>query len=435
MSARKRVLILGAAGRDYHNFNMVFRDNPGYEVVGFTHTQLPTDARLYPAKLAGRLYKKGVRIYREKDVGGLMKRLRADLVCFSYSDVTHAHVMHLASQALAGGASFLLLGPNETMLKSKKKVVAVCATRTGAGKSPVTEYISLLLRKMGFRPAIIRHPMPYGDLVKQEVQVFREIRDLDKYSCTVEEREDYERHIKNGFTVYAGVDYAKVLDMAEKNSDIIIWDGGNNDYPFIRPDQMITVADAMRPGHELEYHPGEANFRMADVIAINKWENNREGERIIRDNARNISPRAKIVKISMDARVEGADLHGKSAVVVEDGPTITHGGMPHGIGYITAKKMGCKIINPKKYAHGMYKRIYDEYPHIGSVVPAIGYSKRQLADLKKTIEAANPEGIVWATPANPGSLIRLGVPIARVEYKLKGNTHIEMAVRRLMGKK
>ncbi len=321
---RINALILGAAGRDYHNFNMFFKNNPHYSVVGFTHAQLPIQTKYFPKKLAGKLYNKDIPIYDESQMEQIIRDKDVHLVCFSYSDLSHEHVMHLASRAVAQGASFMLLGPKETMIKSNKKVVAVCAVRTGAGKSPVTEHISKFLKSKGLKVGIIRHPMPYKkDLAKQNVQVFKTLQDLKKHNCTIEEREDYERHLKNGFAVYAGIDYKKVLKEAEKCNDVIIWDGGNNDYPFIEPDVMITVADAMRAGDETEYYPGEVNFRTADIILINKWENRKKDAKSIMNNAKTMNRSAKVMKISMEFCVD-AKLKGK-VIVVEDGPTITHG--------------------------------------------------------------------------------------------------------------
>ena len=423
---RKRVLILGAAGRDFHNFNVFFRDNLEYEVVGFTFAeQLPVKLELYPPALAGKLYPSGVPIFCEKDLEKIIKRKRIEYVCLAYSDLAHVDVMHLASRALASGASFILLGPDATMLKSTKKIIAVCATRTGAGKSPLTEYISMWLRSRGKRAVIVRHPMPYGGLEKKAVQRFNSLHDLDKQGCTIEEREDYERHIRNGFTVYAGIDYEKILRSAEREADVIIWDGGNNDFPFFKPDLMITVADAMRAGHEKAYHPGEVNFRMADIIAINKW--NRKGAQVIMQNAKEMNPHAEVIKIEMDAFMdrEISEDEKKRVLVIEDGPTITHGGMPYGIGYITAKKKRCTILDGAKYAVGEYKRIYEKYTHIKQVVPAVGYSKGQIRELSALIKKANPSVIISATPTDLIGLLNIKIPIIRVNYKLRKNKKLD----------
>ncbi len=432
---QKRVLIIGAGGRDYHNFNMVFRDNPEYEVVGFTMAQLPVRKVRYPAKLAGKLYPNGIPTYDESEIETLVKKHSVDYVCLSYSDLGHNEVMHIASRGLAAGASFLLLGPRHTMLESSKKVIAVCATRTGAGKSPLTEYISTFLRERGYRVGIVRHPMPYGDLAQEEVQKFAKLEDLDAQKCTVEEREDYERHIMNGFVVYAGVDYAKVLRLAESENDVIIWDGGNNDFPFFRPDMMITVADAMRAGHETLYYPGEVNFRMCDVIAINKWENNAEGLRTIMRNAKALNPQAELVRISMEYEASSEIRKGARALVVDDGPTLTHGGMPYGVGYLVAMKKGCKIIDGRRYAEGAYRELYRKYGHIHKVVPAVGYSKAQIGDLKQTIMNAKPQLIISATPADLTKLLNIKIPIVKVSYKLKRNIQLERAILHIIDKK
>ncbi|MCX8206181.1 MAG: GTPase [Candidatus Micrarchaeota archaeon] len=432
MTKRANVLILGAAGRDYHNFNMVFRDRKEYNVVGFTHAQLPTEAKIYPAKLAGKLYPKGIQIYDEREMERIIHQKQVDIVCLSYSDLSHHAVMHLASRALACGASFMLLGPAATQLSPKKPVIAVCAVRTGAGKSPLTEHISLLLKRSGKKVGIIRHPMPYGDLVSQEVQRFASLEDLDRNKCTLEEREDYERHIRNGFTVYAGVDYAKVLALAERENDIIIWDGGNNDFPFIRPDLMITVADAMRAGHEVGYHPGETNFRMCDIIAVNKWEKSPKGAQAIERNAKDANPRAMVVKVSMEHKVEGKLRKGMRVVVVEDGPTITHGEMPYGIGKIAAEAAGCSVVDASKSAKGIYEKIYREYPHIQGVIPAVGYSERQLRDLEATVNAARADAVVLATPTDLTKLLRINKPAVKVSYRMQPCPAIDRMVQALL---
>ncbi|MCK4319609.1 GTPase [Candidatus Micrarchaeota archaeon] len=418
---RKKVLILGAAGRDFHNFNLYFRGKKEFEVVGFTAAQIPgIGGRRYPKELAGKLYSKGIPIYEERDLEKLIKRHKIDSVVFSYSDVSHEHVMHLASRANAAGANFVLLGGEKTMLKSRKPVLAVCAVRTGAGKSPLTKYISRILKKSGKRVAIIRHPMPYGDLRKQEVQRFASIRDLKKAECTVEEREEYEGHIKNGFVVFAGVDYEKILRKAEKEADIILWDGGNNDLPFYESDLHIVVADALRPGHELKYYPGEANFRMADVIVINKVSGSKKGAGIIRKNAKEVNSKAKIFETDtiLSSDFEG-NLKGKRVLAIDDGPTITHGGMSYGAGYLYAKRKGAKLIEPRRFAVGSIKKAYSKYRHMGRVLPALGYSRKQLKELEKTIENAKPEVVVSGTPMDLRNVIKVNVPIVHVSYKIK----------------
>ncbi|MEM3364024.1 MAG: GTP-binding protein [Candidatus Micrarchaeia archaeon] len=434
---RRRVLILGAAGRDFHNFNVYFRDKIGYEVVGFTLAdQLPVQLDMYPSSLAGKLYPHGIPIYKESDLEKIIREKSVDLACLSYSDLSHNAVMHIASRVLAAGASFILLGPNATMLKSQKKVIAVCATRTGAGKSPMTEYVSQWLRKKGFRTVIVRHPMPYGELEKKAVQRYSSLNDLDAHGCTIEEREDYERHIRNGFIVYAGIDYERVLRNAEKEADVIIWDGGNNDYPFFRPDIMITVADAMRAGHEIAYHPGEVNFRMADVIAINKWENAKKGAREIEWRAKEMNPHAKIIRVSMDAVMDRklSAAEKKRVLVIEDGPTITHGEMPYGIGYIVAKKEGCSIIDGSKFAVGVYKKIYAQHKHIEKVVPAVGYSREQIEELKVLIGKARPSAVVSATPTNLSDFLDIKAPLVRVTYKLRKNNAVERVLESILAR-
>jgi len=419
------VVILGAAGRDFHNFNVVFRNDPRYNVVAFTTAQILQKHRVYPRELAGKLYPKGIPIHPERELAHLIKKHKVDLVVFSYSDVSHEEVMHRASIALANGTNFALLGPNSTSLITKKPVISVCAVRTGAGKSPTSRFIASYLKDKGYRVVVIRHPMPYGDLRKQVVQRFASYEDLDKHKCTIEEREEYEPHIKRGIVVYAGVDYEKILRQAEKESDIIIFDGGNNDFPFIdSPRHMrIVVADPHRAGHELLYHPGETNFRIADVIVISKVNTaKKEDVAKVQKNAALYNPRAKIVKASMEITVSNSQaIRNKKVIVIEDGPTLTHGGMKFGAGYIAAKKYGSKIIDPRKYARGSIKEVYKQYLHLEKILPAMGYSKKQIKELEKTINAAKCDAVIDATPVELLRLIKINKPVAEIEYEIKEN--------------
>ncbi|MBI4153764.1 GTPase [Candidatus Woesearchaeota archaeon] len=416
----RNVLILGAAGRDFHNFNVFFRGRPDYRVVGFTATQIPGIAgRKYPAELAGRKYPKGIQIYQERDMEKLIKKYKVHDVVFSYSDVTHEYVMHLASRVLAAGANFMLLGPGSTMIKSSKPLISVCATRTGAGKSQVTRAIAGILRDMGKKVAIIRHPMPYGDLRKQAVQRFASYRDLEKQNCTIEEREEYETHISKGFTVYAGVDYEKILRLAEKESDVIIFDGGNNDFSFYSPDMYIVVADPHRPGHELAYHPGETNARMADIVIVNKVDSARKRDvNTVVKNITSINPAAKIILARSDVTVDRPEMiRNKNVVIVADGPTLSHGGMPYSAGSVAAKMYGCRTVDARKYAVGSIKEMYKNYPHVREL-PAMGYSNRQIKELEKTINAVKCDAVLNATPADITRLMKINKPVAKVSYEL-----------------
>lgn len=409
---------------EFHNFNVFFRSDPAFDVVGFTATQIPDIAgRKYPPELAGKLYPKGIPIFEEKEMEKLIRKLDVHEVVFAYSDVPHEYVMHLASRALAAGASFSLLGPKDTMIRSRKKIISICAVRTGCGKSPLSRKISSLMKKKGIRFVLVRHPMPYGDLKKQEVQRYASLEDLDKNKCTIEEREDYEPHIRNGAIVYAGVDYGKILRSAEKEADIIIWDGGNNDFPFFRPDLQIVVADALRPGHELMYHPGEANFRMADVIVVNKASASRAGAALVAAHAKEVNPKAKVIMADMDlAEDDGIDLKGRRVIVVEDGPTVTHGGMAIGAGYDYAVSHGAKIIEPYKFAVGTIKATFDKYPHVRKVLPAVGYSDKQIRDLQETINRSGAEVVVSGTPMDIRRVLKVKIPIAHIRYDIKGKT-------------
>ncbi len=417
----KKALILGAAGRDFHNFNMFFRDDPEYQVVGFTATQIPNIAkRRYPPELAGKLYPKGIPIYEEKEMDGIIEKEGVDEVYFSYSDVSHEYVMHLASRAQAKGASFILLGPRETMLRSSKKVIAVTAVRTGAGKSALSRYISKLLKAKGLRYAVIRHPMPYGELAKQKAQRFATLEDLDRYQCTIEEREEYEPHIRDGVVVFAGIDYAEILKMAEKEADLIIWDGGNNDLPFIRPDLHFVVADALRPGHEMWYYPGETNFRMAQVVVINKASENPIDVMRIKRNIAAVNPKATVIETDMDLiPSKEMSIFGMKALVIEDGPTVTHGGMKFGAGFEYAARSGAEIIDPRPFAVGTIKETYKKYEHLESVVPSMGYFEEQLRDLTETINRSGAEIVVSGTPTDISRILKLKIPILHISYAVR----------------
>ena len=415
----RRVVILGAAGRDFHNFNVFFRNNPGFEVVAFTATQIPNiSGRVYPASLAGPGYPDGIPILPEDDLERIIEEKSVDIVVFSYSDVSHEHVMHLASRAVASGADFWLLGPGSTMLESRKPVIAVCAVRTGCGKSQTTRVVAGKLHELGKNVVIVRHPMPYGDLEKQAVQRFASLDDLDRYNCTIEEREEYEPHIRERRVVYAGVDYERILRMAENEADVILWDGGNNDFPFYKPDLLVVVADPLRVGHETRYWPGEAVARMADVLLINK-ENSATKEQVQRlvSNLKGLNPRAKIVHaksvISWDHEPKG-----KRAVVVEDGPTITHGGMPYGAGYLAARKLGLEIVDPRPYLVGDLKQVFEKYSNIGSVLPAMGYGEKEIYELKEVIGSMPVDVIVLGTPSDVSRLLNLDLEFVKVRYEL-----------------
>ena len=418
----RRILIMGAAGRDFHNFNVVFRDDPATEVVAFTATQIPfIDSRMYPAALAGSRYMDGIPIYPEEDLTKLIKELRVDDVVFSYSDVPHEYVMHKASQVLAAGASFRLLGPNETMLDSSVPVVAVCAVRTGAGKSQTSRAVARALRAAGLRTVAIRHPMPYGDLFAERVQRFERMSDLDREGVTIEEREEYEPHIRAGSIVYAGVDYEAILDAAEQESDVIIWDGGNNDFSFYRPTLNIVVADPLRPGDETAYHPGETNIRMADVILINKVDTATSADvAAVEGSVRSLNPVATIIKARSPVKVDKPDLlSGKRVLVIEDGPTLTHGEMKFGAGVVAARKYDvAEIVDPRPNAVGTLEDVYRKYD-VGPVLPAMGYSPEQLAEMEKTIDVTDCDLVVIATPIDLRHVVSFSKPSVRVTYELE----------------
>ncbi|MEB3816584.1 MAG: cyclic 2,3-diphosphoglycerate synthase, partial [Desulfurococcales archaeon] len=423
MLRRTRVLILGAGGRDFHNFNVFFRDNPNYEVVAFTATQIPgIVGKRYPPELAGNLYPEGIPILPESSMEDIIKRLGVDVVVLAYSDLTYSDVGERLSRALAAGASFLVLGPRDTMLESSKPVIAVTAVRTGAGKSTVSRAVVRELTKRGYRVAPIRHPMAYGDLAEMAVQKFERMEDLDKYNVTVEEREEYEHYLRMGLPVYAGVDYGKILALAEREADIILWDGGNNDWPFIRPDFMITVADALRPGQEISSFPGEVNVRMADAVIINKADQAApEAVDTIKSNIKRVNPKAKISVAKSVVTVDNPDLiKGRRVLVLEDSPTVTHGGAPYAAGYVAAKKYGAKeIVDPRPYAVGIIKAMYEKYPHMAEVLPSTGYSGDQLRDLEETIRRTPADVVILGTPADITRLIRIDKPVVRVSYELE----------------
>lgn len=419
----KKVVILGAAGRDFHNFNVLFRNNRDYKVVAFTATQIPNiEGRLYPKELAGKYYPKGIQILSEEDLPEIIKKYKIDEVIFAYSDVSHNWVMNLASISSASGADFKILSATSTMLKSKKPVIAITAVRTGAGKSQTSRFISNLLRKMGKKVVVVRHPMPYGNLNEQVVQRFASIKDMEKHKCTIEEMEEYEPHITNGFVVYAGVDYGKILKKAEKEAEIILWDGGNNDLPFYEPDVHICIVDPHRPGHELLYHPGETNFIMANVLIINKVDTAKvEDVDYIKENIKKYNPKAKVIEANSPFTPSEPDvIAGKKVVVIEDGPTLTHGGMSYGAGYLAAKKYGAsEIISPYPYAVDSILETYKKYPQCKEILPAMGYSKEQMADLEKTINRIPAELVIIGTPIDLRRIVKFNKPSVRIRYELE----------------
>jgi predicted GTPase len=424
--SRIRTLIMGAAGRDFHNFNVHFRDNPAHEVVSFTAAQIPNiEGRAYPAALAGPLYPAGIPIHPEVELASLVRSLDIDQVVFAYSDLSHEEVMHRASMALAAGADFCLLGPRHTQLRSRCPVVSVCAVRTGAGKSPTTRAVVRSLHRLGLRVVPVRHPMPYGDLQRQAVQRFANFIDLERHNCTVEEREEYEPLLEEGCVVYAGVDYERILRQAEEEADAIVWDGGNNDLPFFVPDFHIVVADPHRPGHEKQYHPGEANARLADVFVINKVDTApAENVLRVRDNLRALNPRAVVIEAASPVRVADPEaLRGKRVLVVEDGPTLTHGGMPFGAGWLAARRCGAAIVDPRPCAVGSLRDTYKKYPSIGPVLPAMGYGREMMRELEQTLNMDDADLIVVGTPIDLGRFLHLNKPVLRVRYELQEIGH------------
>jgi predicted GTPase len=420
---RTRVVIMGAAGRDFHDFNTAYRNDPSVEVVAFTAaTQIPGIAgRRYPVELAGPLYPNGIQIVAESELEHLLATERIDLVAFAYSDVTHEHVMHTASRALAGGADFELLGPARTMLPSTKPVVATGATRTGAGKSQTTRYIAELLEKQGLRVVVVRHPMPYGDLIAQRVQRYATYTDLDRYETTIEEREEYEPHLDAGRVLYAGVDYEAILRQAEAEADVVMWDGGNNDFPFFKPDIFVVVADPLRAGHELHFHPGETNIRMADVVVVNKVDS-ASPEQIaeVRANVAAMNSRARVILARSALTLVGGDIAGKSVGVVEDGPTLTHGGMTYGAGVVAARRFGAsELVDPVPFAVGELAATLAKYPALEHLLPAMGYGQGQMHELETTLNAMPADLVLSATPIDLTRVLKLDKPVVRVRYELE----------------
>jgi predicted GTPase len=420
---KRKLLIMGAAGRDFHNFNLLYRDNPDYDVVAFTATQIPDiDGRKYPAKLAGKLYPKGIPIYDESELTSLIVGHKVDEVVFAYSDVKYSYVMSKAALVNAAGADFKLVGGFPTMLKSSKPVIAVCAVRTGSGKSQTTRKICEILKEMGLKAAVVRHPMPYGDLTKQICQRFGNLKDLDKHKCTIEEREEYEPHIVRGQVVYAGVDYEVILRNAEAEADVVIWDGGNNDMPFYLPNLYITVADPHRPGNERAYYPSETNMLLADVIVINKIETATfEGIETVRDSIRHLNPKAIVVEAASPINVDKPDLiKNKRVLVVEDGPTLTHGEMEYGAGVVAAQKYGAaELVDPRPYTVASISATFQKYPAIGTLLPAMGYGDKQVKDLQTTIARTKCDTVIIATPIDLSRIIKINKPTVRVGYDLQ----------------
>ncbi|HME32013.1 MAG TPA: cyclic 2,3-diphosphoglycerate synthase [Terriglobales bacterium] len=419
----KTVLILGAAGRDFHNFNVVFRNDPEFHVVAFTAAQIPEiDGRRYPAQLAGDLYPDGIPILDENRMEEIISDEQVDVVVFSYSDISHSTLMHLASRAVAAGADFWLLGAERTQLVAKVPVISVCAVRTGCGKSPVSRRIASELRSMGCNPVVVRHPMPYGDLIAQRSQRFGSLADLDRYHCTIEEREEYEPHIMAGTTVYSGVDYETVLHQAEQEGDVILWDGGNNDTSFYRPDLAIVVLDPHRPGHELGYYPGEVNFRSAHVLIINKVDTaDPDGVKTVRQNIALHNPKAQVIETASKVTIADPEIvRGKHVLVVEDGPTLTHGDMPYGAGVVAANRYGAaSLVDPRPFAVGSIQKTFEKFPHLWRVLPAMGYSDRQWHELEETIKRVPCDLVIVATPIDLARAIKLDKPNVRVRYEIQ----------------
>jgi len=431
---------MGAAGRDFHNFNLVYRDNPQYQVVAFTATQIPDiEDRKYPPKLAGKLYPNGIPIWAEDELVQIIQKHKIDEAVFSYSDVSYEYVMHRAAQVLSAGADFRLLGATVTMLKSKLPVIAVCAARTGSGKSQTTRKVCEVLKEFKKKATVIRHPMPYGNLSQQICQRYSKLSDLNKYKCTIEEREEYEPHIERGNIVYAGVDYGVILREAEKESDIIVWDGGNNDLPFYHPDLHITVLDPLRPGDEITYFPGEANLISADVLVINKVDSaGLENIEEVRGNIKEANPEAVIIEAASPIFLDKPELiRNKEVLVIEDGPTLTHGGMTYGAGIVAAEKFGAKeIIDPRPYAIGSLKETYRKYSHIGALLPAMGYSKKQISELQRIINSVKCDSVIIATPIDLRRVLRINKPSVRVRYELQeiGKPDLKDVLRKFISK-
>jgi predicted GTPase len=438
--AQLNVLIMGAAGRDFHNFNTYFRNNSDYKVVAFTATQIPDiEGRKYPKELAGEGYPDGIPIHAETELVELIEKLKVDLVVFAYSDISYEYVMHKASEVMAAGANYMIMGARQTMIESKKPLISICAVRTGSGKSQTTRYISQILKDAGKKVVAIRHPMPYGDLNAQRVQRFANYDDMVKHKCTIEEMEEYEPHISMGNIVYAGVDYGDILAEAEKEADVILWDGGNNDLSFYKPDLLITVADPHRPGHELTYFPGETNLRMSDVVVINKedsadWDN----IQTVRESIQKVNPEAIVVDgVSPIAIDDVSVVKGKRVLVVEDGPTLTHGEMKYGAGVVAAKKIGAELVDPRPYLVDSIAETFVKYPYIGTLLPAMGYGDKQVADLQETINRVECDAVLIATPIDLRKIIKIDKPSTRVRYELQiiGEPNLKNIVNDFLAKK
>lgn len=418
---RKKIIIMGAAGRDFHNFNVYFRNNPSYEVVGFTATQIPNiEGRVYPPLLSGPQYPKGILIYPESELSKLIKEKAIEEVVFAYSDVPHLDVMHKASLVLSCGADFKLMGPDHTMLKAEVPVVSIGAVRTGAGKSQTTRKIAKVLKKLGVKVVVIRHPMPYGDLTKQICQRFEKEEDLTYHKCTIEEREEYLPHLEQGSIVYAGVDYGEILKQAQKEAEVIIWDGGNNDFPFYRSDLHFVVVDPHRPGHEELYHPGETNLRMADCVIINKVDSaEKENVEKVKSRVKAMNPKAVIIEAASPITADRPELlKGKKVLAIEDGPTVTHGDMGYGAAYLLSKQLGGTAIDPRPFAVGSIKATFEKYPHLKDVLPAMGYSDTQMEELRQTIENSTCDVVAVGTPADIRKFMKLSKPAVRISYEL-----------------
>ncbi len=420
---KKRIILAGAGGREFFNFLQYFKDNPLYDVVAFTATQIPgIEKRIFPKELAGKLYPEGIKIYPEEELPGLIKKFDVDQVILAYSDLSFEYVMHKASEILANGADFKLMGPKSTMLKSKLPIIAVCAVRTGSGKSQTSRKIVGYFKEKKAKVVVIRHPMPYNiDLRKQIIQRFETYEDLTKHNTTLEEREEYEPHLKIGAIVYAGVDYGKILREAEKEADVLIWDGGNNDFPFFKPELHITVVDPLRPGHEISYYPGEVNFRMADILVINKMDAaTKEGINIVKQNIKLYNPKAKVIEANSNIAVDNPDLiKNKRSIIIEDGPSVTHGGMSFGAGYVAAQKYNAIIVDPREHAVGSIKETFEKYKQTTKVLPAMGYSEEQIKELEQTINKSKCDAVIIATPIDLGRLIKINKPYVRVSYELE----------------
>jgi predicted GTPase len=417
----ERVIIMGAAGRDFHNYNVYFKNNPRYQVVAFTATQIPDiEGRCYPSELAGERYPQGIPIYAENELSDLIRVHKVDLVAFSYSDIAHVDVMHKASVAMASGADFILIGATYTMLRSSKPVVTICAVRTGCGKSQTTRHVCGLLQQMGKRVVAVRHPMPYGDLTQQVVQRFSSYNDFEKHNCTIEEREEYEPLVDRGIVVYAGVDYEKILRQAEQEADVVVWDGGNNDTPFYYPDVHVVVFDPHRAGHERLYYPGETNLLMADIAVINKVDSaTSEQVKLVENNIRSFNPKADVVLAESSVIADQPEkIAGRRVLVVEDGPTLTHGEMAFGAGIIAAQRLGAsEIVSPKPFAVGSIAETFSRYPLVGPVLPAMGYSRKQIQDLEETINQCDCDLVLFATPIDLPKLVRIDKPTVRIRYE------------------